>query len=200
MNSHYINIIYDLNEKPFGKTWAEWTAECWKWLLEIPKDVNPGYDDSSEKILNQQDPNVVFLIGTYGGSAVRHYRIPIGKAILFPVVAFTTSFAEEPQLRTESDLISRAKKDIDDISRMQAIIDGEIINDLSRYRVMSPIFEFTFPEDNVVGAKAGASKGISDGYWIFLKPLNPGKHTVYASGSCSSGKTTVDVLWHLTVS
>jgi hypothetical protein len=116
------------------------------------------------------------------------------------VVAFTTSFAEEPQLRTESDLISRAKKDIDDISSMQAIIDGEIINGLSRYRVMSPIFEFTFPEDNVVGAKAGASKGISDGYWIFLKPLNPGKHTVYASGSCSSGKTTVDVLWHLTVS
>jgi hypothetical protein len=192
-------FAYTLDEKPFGKTWNEWTADWWKWLLSIPKEFNPGYDNESERCLIGSDPNVVFLVGTFGGDAVRNYTIPARKAVLFPIIAFTTSYAEDPKLKTSLDLVNRAKSDMDDIIKKEATIDGKILHNVDRYRIQSPLFDLTYPEDNVFEALAGPTCGISEGYWIFLKPLSPGKHTIVAAGSCSSGKTSIGVTWHLTV-
>ena len=32
------------NEKPFGLTYGEWSAEWWKWLLSSPSESNPSTD------------------------------------------------------------------------------------------------------------------------------------------------------------
>ncbi|HBP64057.1 MAG TPA: hypothetical protein DD730_07265 [Desulfosporosinus sp.] len=191
--------FFKRDEKPFGKTWEEWTADWWRWALSIPKDRNPGYDETGQKSnANQVDPNVWFLVGTYGGSAERSFSIPAGKALLFPIINFTTSYAEEPALKTESELILRAKTDIDDITHKEASIDGLKLVQVDRYRVSSQPFDMTLPENNVFGAKAGPTRAVSDGYWIFLKPLSMGEHTIHAAGSCSSGKTKVNAIWHIT--
>jgi hypothetical protein len=55
------------------------------------------------------------------------------------------------------------------------------------------------PDNNVVEATPGHTRAVSDGYWVFLQPLAPGKHKIFATGSCSSGKTKVDVIFHVTV-
>jgi len=193
------DLLYRLDDKPFGKTWDEWTAEWWKWLLSIPKEYNPGYDTTSERCLYGNDPNVVFLVGTFGGAAVRNYIIPARKAVLFPIIAFTTSYAEEPVLKTDLDLISRAKSDMDDIVKKEVTINGKQLQNVNKYRIRSPIFNMTYPENNVFEAAVGPTRGISEGYWVFLRPLASGKHKIFAAGSCSSGKTTVEVTWHLTV-
>jgi hypothetical protein len=192
--------IFSRESKPFGKTWEEWTANWWQWLLSIPKGSNPCNDKSGENFdKNQNNQNVLFLAGTFGGSAERQITIPSRKAILMPVINFTTSYAEEPTLKSESELISRAKSDIDDIVKKVAIVDGVAIRDLDIYRITSAPFDIMLPDNNVIEATPGYTRAVSDGYWVFLQPLAPGKHKICATGSCSSGKTKVDVIFHVTV-
>jgi hypothetical protein len=118
---------------------------------------------------------------------------------LFPIINFITSFIEEPDLTTESDLISRANEDIDSLTNKKAIVDGNELRDLERYRVQSGIFELEYPNNNVFGFQSGTTKAISDGYWLFLKPLCQGLHEIYVSGSCYSGKTSESIRWRLDV-
>lgn len=56
-----------------------------------------------------------------------------------------------------------------------------------------------FPENNVYGVKAGPTKGISDRYWIFLKPLPPGRQEIHTFGSCLAGTVNIELIYHLIV-
>jgi hypothetical protein len=199
---HCKNIkIYSRDTKPFDTTWEEWTARWWQWILSIPKDVNPGNDKTGKNFRDQADSPVLFLAGTHrlSGPAERTVTIPANKAVLFPVINFTTSFEESPSLRTESDLISHAKANIDDIAKKEVSIDGKKVQNLAEFRVQSPIFSVTFPEDNVYGLKPGPTKGVSDGYWIFLEPLMPGNHKIHTLGSCLAGRVNIEVIYHLAI-
>jgi hypothetical protein len=65
------------------------------------------------------------------------------------------------------------------------------------FHKVSPLFNVTFPEDNISGAPPGN--------WVFLKPLPAGKHEIISKGS-NLDITTIaintfvsDVTYHLTV-
>ena len=64
-------------------------------------------------------------------------------------------------------------------------MDGVPIVNLDRNRVVSPAFEYTTPDDGVyLGTGQGFPGGIyrpavSDGYWVFLRPLAIGEHTLH---------------------
>ena len=199
-DSNISEMIYSHAEMPFGKTWEEWTGDWWKWLISIPKDKNPAIDATGEKFdSNQSHHNVVFLAGTFGGFAERSHVISSGNSILFPIINFTTSYHEQPLIKSESELRYCAKKDMDDIVYKKASIDGFELQQNEICRVQSSVFDLTYPENNVSGLPVGTTSAISDGYWVFLKRLLPGMHDIYAAGSCSSGKTAVKIIWHLKV-
>ena len=48
----------------------------------------------------------------------------------------------------------------------------------------------TYPKDNIFGAPAGPTQGVSDGVWAFLKPLPPGNHTIHHRGVVLANPTT----------
>jgi hypothetical protein len=84
-----------------------------------------------------------------------------------------------------------ARQYIDHVTALSATLDGTPIQDLSlppensKYRVTSPLFEFNGDRslqvfDPCIGP---GHKGVSDGYWIMLKPLLPGSHTLTFSGT-----------------
>jgi hypothetical protein len=54
----------------------------------------------------------------------------------------------------------------------QSDFNIETSNDVSLEipRIVSPLFNVTFPEDNIFGAPAGMTKAVSDGNWVFLRP------------------------------
>ncbi len=199
-NQYERSLFYCRKEHPFGVSWEEWCCRWWKWALSIPRESNPGIDSTGEKyFLNPQWESVIFLVGTFGGRAQRSYKIPGGKSIFLPIINFETSFNEEPYLQSEEDLLSRVRRDIDDIIRRELIIDGNRVVNLDAFRITTDVFDLILPEDNVFGVKPGFTRAASDGYWAFLKPLPLGQHTIRASGACSSGKTTVDITWQITV-
>ena len=67
---------------------------------------------------------------------------------------------------------------------LHAEIDGYEVKNPEQYRIDSPSggFQFTAVEDNPVGIPPGNGTGVSDGFWILLKPLKPGEHTITFSG------------------
>jgi len=73
--------------------------------------AGPGQPFASGKVdcgrLGTRD--VVFLVGTTGGTALRHCTIPAGKALLIPPVNAACSTAEVPEFTTEAQLRACAR-------------------------------------------------------------------------------------------
>jgi hypothetical protein len=190
---------YTLNERPFGYSWEEWTVRWWEWFLTIPKEIHPAYDETGAKYaVGQTDPNAIFLAGTTGGTAERSINILAGKAVLFPVINFSISYAENPNLKTDEELTSFARSHMEDIVKKEVNIDGVDLLISENNRVYSPPFDFSFPVNNVFDFKEGPTRGAGDGYWVFLKPLSPGKHTIRTFGSCMLGRIQIGVNIDLT--
>ena len=178
-----IPTLFPIDSSPYGTSYPEWTAKWWQWVISIPKQDNPNLDVTGEKCgIMQTDPNVMFLAPTFGGSAERDCDIPQGKAILVPILTGECDHLSDPAIKTESGL-KQCALSVNEGGVVKASLDGTSISNISRYRVQSPLFEFTIPADNAFGeGPTGTTKAIADGYWIFLKPLTPGRHQLEFSG------------------
>jgi hypothetical protein len=197
--TRYGNVEYFSPEsRPYGTSCSEWTAKWWQWVLGVPKSDSPLIDDTGNNSAKNQMGPVWFLAGTLQGQAERFCTIPPDKAILFPVINFEASVAEEDGT-TEEELAARAKFEMDQITEMRAMISGTNIDELKQYRIKSPLFNVALPDDNVLELPAQTTKMISEGYWLFLKPLKPGKYDLYSFGSCLAGRIKIGISYHLTI-
>jgi len=177
--------VFPPSSRPYGKDYGEWSEEWIKWAFSIPKEYNPASDESGRNCAQNQKGPVWFLAGTFGGSVKRKCMIPVGKAILFPIVAKECSFAEDKDLKTESELSARTIEAMNHVTFMEVVIDNVHLQHLDDYRAHSRIFNLTFPECNVYGVEGGTTRSVTDGYWILLKPLQIGKHEIYFAAEVS---------------
>ncbi|MPZ06252.1 MAG: hypothetical protein GEU26_07520 [Nitrososphaeraceae archaeon] len=123
---------------------------------------------------------------------IRECAVPIGKAILLPILNSECSFAEFPQLQTVDELRMCAKAFQDQVTQLHFSIDGQDISEieLEKYRIQSPPFYFTLPENNILDLPENTTtSAVSDGNWVFLKPLSLGRHEISFSGNINSSTT-----------
>jgi hypothetical protein len=197
--------VFTIDSKPYNLTYSEWTAKWWQWAFSTPKQVNPVLDEDGKNCAQGQSGPVWFLAGTFGGSVVRECTIPAEKSIMFPILNSECSYAEFPNLKTESELRDCAKTFQDQVTQIEATIDGVGLQGLEKYRVQSPLFNLTLPENNALGIQVLSTQAVSDGNWVFLKPLTPGKHEIHFRGSSVDFTTTstntfaTETTYHLTV-
>jgi hypothetical protein len=93
---------------------------------------------------------------------------------LFPIITSVFSFVEDPDLKTEQELLNAARNDIDTVKQLNIIVDDITYGQLDQFRVSSgPL------EDIIDGVR---TKFVADGFWIFLKPPGKGGHTIYFIG------------------
>ena len=139
-----------------------------------------------------------------GIPALRDCAIPAGKAILFPALTSECSYAEDSTLKSETQLRSCAMNSVEG-GIAQVSVDGMNFQALQTYRVQSPLFNFTFPKDNIFGAPAGPTQSVSDGIFLLLQALPPGNHTVHFTGVVLANPTlgtqsfATDATYHLVV-
>jgi hypothetical protein len=174
--------IFSVESTPFGSAFSEWCVRWLKWCLEQPIEHNPAKDMTGKKCCQNQSGPVWFLAGTFGGQATRKCTIPMKKAIMFPIIEKECSFAEDRDITTESDLISRTIDQTSRISHLEASIDGLAVQHLSRYRVQTRVFDLVFPKNNVYSVQEGSTRATSNGFWILLEPLSAGEHKIYFKG------------------
>jgi cache domain-containing protein len=178
-----IEEVFTTTSNPYGLTYGEWTARWWQWAYSIPRDVHPAYDDSGRYCAEGQTGPVWFLAGTYEHPAERYCTIPAGKAILLPILNSECSYAEFPNLNAEEELRQCAKQMQDSVVQLEASIDGVAIAALQQYRLQSPLFNLTLGENNILGLPVNTTtEAVSDGNWLFLKPLSIGEHVIYFKG------------------
>lgn len=169
--------VYSKDSKPFGIPYGEWLVKHTKWLFQVPLDVHPGKNYTTENCSESQSGPVWFLTLNFEKGEQRTCIIPSDKAILLPILA---GFCGEWDLKPWETLTSCAKAG-NEYGTISASVDGKKIEELESYRAQSPIFDITLPENNVLGHKSGSGKAQNDGFYLFLEPLSPGKHTVHTS-------------------
>jgi hypothetical protein len=196
--------VYTNDSKPYGNSYGGWTAKWWIWLLSIPSTINPAIDSSGVNCAQKQAGPVWYLAGSTTGKADRSCTIPAGKAILFPILNSECSYVEYPKLKTETELRSCAVAQ-NDQTHIETTVDGVGLQSSQMPRVQSPIFNFTFPANNIGGSPAGPSQSVADGFYVFLHPLSPGKHDIAFKAVniqfTTTGTNTIaqNIVYHLTV-
>lgn len=196
--------------KAYGRSFKDWTETWWQWATSIPASVNPLLDETGAFAEVGQHGPVWFLCGAITSSAVtRTCTIPAGKAVFFPIVNYSsdqTSFGGQEvtveQLRADAAAFIAAV----DFARTTVTLDGVPIPGTERARVQSDPYDFTLPQDNLfeaagIAAPAGVYRpGVSDGYWVMLRPLSEGAHELRIDASLGAPYDfTFTVTYHLQV-
>jgi hypothetical protein len=155
---------------------------------------------------------VWFLAGVLNvsGTATRTCSIPAGKVLFFPVINMVDINA--PNLsgvnQTAKELRAEIAPCLDAVTTLSVEVDGEPIEKLQgkpeKFRVKSVVFEVTLPGDNVFGIPGGTySPAVDDGFYVALKPLDVGPHTLRIIGATQgcpiSPPFSLDVTYNLTV-
>jgi len=210
---------------PGGLSYPQWSAKWWQWVWSAPLAVNPLFDTTGIDcaIYQTRSGPVWFLAGTAGFDATRSCIIPAGRMIFFPIINLGNDypcpddqFQPGPKQSLEQFLTVGygpyigARQYIDHVTAVSASLDGVPVQDLvlppetSKYRVTSSIFHFNGePSLQSWDPCAGPGhKAVADGYWIMLKPLPTGPHTLIFSGTetwPAGPPFTVTVTYNLTI-
>jgi ankyrin repeat protein len=161
-----------------GLSQAEWSWRYWEWSKSFPKGQGPA-DDHTESICRQKQSGPVFMLtGSNQGKPIkRSGEVPAGKHFFLPVLV---SLAEQTQVFNSKELMRIIQDTIPkDISSIYVEIDGKIIADMKPFRQTSGCY--------FIDTYAGKTFAASDGYWLMLRPLAPGKHTIRFGGRSPDG-------------
>jgi hypothetical protein len=198
--------LFTPGSKPYGLTFGEWAAKWHAWLYSIPGPINPASDTTGQNCAQNQNGPAWFLAGTTGGSVDRTCTIPAGKALLLPLVANECSYKENPNLKTEAELRACAVDPNNGVTHLELTIDGVNIQGLEKDRAQSPLFNFTFSNNNLGGVTPGPTQGVADGFWAIVPPLSSGNHTIHFKAIAVQPATTgtsnsfvIDTTYHLRV-
>jgi hypothetical protein len=178
--------VYQPNSHPFGASHGQWQARWFQWFMNIPAPLNPIFDETGKRCaVNQSGPVWFTAPLAVTGTITRTCRIPTGTGIFIIGVANECSNIEPPPFfgATEAELRGCAAAGFEEFWGDAAVtiaVDGVSIGDTDRYRVQTPLFDYTLPADNLFGLPAGttATKAISDGQGVIVKPLPPGAHRI----------------------
>ncbi|MCL4788714.1 MAG: hypothetical protein KJ070_18290 [Verrucomicrobia bacterium] len=167
---------------PFGKSYGEWSANWWQWLMEHPIEGHPGVDGPDFDVRSGQHGKVWFLSSPFG-TVERTVQIPTGKALFIGLLNAEASDLEDLG-NTEAEQREIADWLADHIAEVSCSVDGKPVKHIERFRVQSPQFSFTAPDPWIFSpAPGGEGTAVADGYFVMLPPLSKGKHTIRITGS-----------------
>lgn len=181
--------VYGADEKIADKSYREWTHHFFQWALAFPKERSPITDTTGAFASEKQSGPVWFLAGNLGGEMKRKVNVPAGKPICSPIL-YTLGASE-----------ANVKQRMDGATDMEVTLDGKTLTDLSAFRVASGMVEFTgpAPEDAIHPLLAGKRTLAAEGYWIMLKPLSSGEHTLRVKSRVQGGSFELDITYHIKV-
>jgi len=174
----------------------------------------PNFDPTGASCGLDQSGPVWFLAGTaYNtetfGAPTRSCTIPAGKYIFFPIINLIDDwpcppafhFNPAPGKSLEDFLTNDANTYFTPVPPMDVEVDGVTLPQPFRYRATSPLVGFTADPGWAVNdpcITGTPEVGVADGFWVMLRPLSVGHHTLHFRGGASPGFVT-EVTYHLTI-
>jgi hypothetical protein len=183
---HHPSPFYGPHAHPNGHSFGEWSARFWEWGMELPLAGHPFLETNSFDVTAGQSGNVWFLgaplVFDSTSSVTRSVTIPHGKKLFFPLLAGEISSLEG--FPTEQEQRETAVWQADHFvpESLFCTLDGVALTNPTAYRFESPQLSFNAPTPWIFGDTGGAGTAVGDGYYVFLKPLHHGQHTLRFGG------------------
>ena len=165
----------DSDEIVFDRSQAEWSEAYLQWIATFARGGSPISDATGAACATRQEGEVWFLATSDGtGPVVRSCVVPVGRTLFVPIVS-----TMERSGNREPDCESMARIAADNISHrvsgLAMSVDGLAVDNLPSYRAATR-------ECFALGARqvprVAARTAVADGYYVMLKPLAAGAHTV----------------------
>ena len=201
----------------FGKTYGQWSATWWQWALSLhAPGGHPLVQTGSMDCSTGQGGPVWFLGGRFCANddpncgftnIVRSCTMPANKALYIAVANAENSAPEVPNYQI-ADIMAGNSAAMDGVTNIFFQVDGAAVPHLKEnFRVQSPAFGITMPDDNLFKAiyPPGSSfpggtyfPAVDEGIYVMLSPLNPGSHVI-RFGASFGPNFSFDVAYFLTV-
>jgi hypothetical protein len=191
--------FYSKNEAPFGTTYDEWIGKWWNWWFDTYRSGR--YPEEGGCLINKTESLVMLMDTAISGKPHQECEISSNQGIMFPL--WTGEFEDslpEYDSYTNEQLSKGAREELD-LGAVTSVvkIDENIVAKLDEISTMnlgkldykinamdnvtevySKGFNLTIPEDsNIPDLIPGTWRAGAHGWFIFLKPLPPGDHTIY---------------------
>jgi hypothetical protein len=159
-----------------GISQAELSVQWWQWAAAFEYAESPISDRTGARCGAQQKGPVWFLAGTYESTVTRRTcTVPAGKYLFFPIVNYVVMPAQCGDCATCKDFSATARRITDKPTVLFAVLDGASLGKIEAHRFASPDCF------NLAARSFGATPiepSASNGYYLLLKPLPKGKHTL----------------------
>jgi hypothetical protein len=189
----YAAEVFHKDEVPFGKPYEDWVQDWWRWNAAIPGDPVTTFAGVKENgcLINKEGPVAMLIDPAIGGKHHQRCEISSNQGILFPAWSAVcagalkgyenASFKELSECARKYDLgkvTTNVWVDNKPIAQVKAE-DLKTTNLINATELSTKAFNITIPEDsNLEVDYPGTHQGAAHGWYIFLKPLPVGEHTV----------------------
>ena len=206
-------LAFKPHSHPYGVSMEKWTERLWRWDYSIPSAQSPFLDlTGADCAVNQPGGPVWFVGPVLDPGAPATYTIsctiPHERALLFDLGSTVNDYpCPDPAFQPADGqslyefLLAGAQAAPNSVNRLSMTVDGVKLPHIFDYRETSDDL-FTFTGDpslakSVDGCVTGQPQpAVSDGFFVMVKPLAPGKHTVVLGAADSKGTiltTTYDL-------
>lgn len=201
--------VFPPNAHPYGKSYAEWSVSWLQVFMGFTCDENPWLN-AGNPLFYQTGP-VYFLAGLSEAGASVDITVPQGKAILFPLTNYINDYPcpdptfEPAEGQSLVDFLTEGMAGwVSGVSGLSVEVDGGSLSNPESYLFTTDLFEFTGDislanDCNFDACVTGAPQNaVGRGYYIMLKPLSIGTHTVHYH-SVTWGDFVQDGTFNITV-
>ncbi len=208
-NTSGFGLSYPDQELLFGKTIEQWSTEWWKTMMSYDCANNPLNQQTLSMTVKQASA-VVFLTGVTDGIALRTITVSRHNALFVPIINVLKEYSAAggvqnsvPDQTIEQILKAEAHNYINLVTNIKADLDGRPMKIGSNSRVATDLFYFkgnkglsNCTQHTVTGQLQVA---VSDGYWLFLQNLSPGRHTLHTHAEILATGIVPDVYYNIIV-
>jgi len=175
---NYQSITVPTNEHVAGKALHQYANIWWQWTSTMGNERSPVRDKTGEYCHVKQSGDVWFLAGGYGTSKIkRHCVIPQGKHIFFPIINMAY-WPENDIQKTCEQVKQESALNNSELYFVYVELDGHSIPNMRNNRIKS---EDCFDLHELLAKEQATEKvfpAATDGYWLMLKPLSKGIHSL----------------------
>ena len=187
--------VFSVNDMPYGQSFSYWVDKWFNWFLTLPNIqgneslMHPRDHYSPVKCSWKQDKHMPVWMLADGPdqndlttTEIRECQVPEGKALLVQIVGSNCSPNEG--YKNDQELLKCAAWVLDK-AQFSASIDGkEVMNtndnpsDRDKFYVEPFVANITYGKNNYYDDPEGTVRGMEAGYFLFIKPLPTGNHTI----------------------